>query len=266
MRDNPNKLKNALIWGLSPSRWVKDNFDIEPDPWQRDLLDGNYPRVLLNCCRQSGKSTTCSLIATHTGIFKPKSLTIIVSPSQRQSAELFKKCTDFLSQLDEKPAISEETKTQLQLENKSRIVSVPGSEATIRGYSAPDLILIDESARVPDEIYESVRPMLAASQGGRLMALSTPFGRRGWWWRAYMDGGPGWHRIEINADMCPRISRDFLEQERATLPEATYAQEYGCSFEDSAGRLFSSVFIDQMFRQDAEIIDIPDYGTGFGLS
>jgi hypothetical protein len=63
----------------------------------------------------------------------------------------------------------------LELVNGSRIVSLPENESGIRGFSGVNLLVIDEAARVDDSLYRSVRPMLAVS-GGRLVALSTPFG------------------------------------------------------------------------------------------
>jgi hypothetical protein len=41
------------------------------------------------------------------------------------------------------------------------------------------MLVIDEASRVDDTLYLAVRPLLAVS-GGRLVALSTPFGKRGW--------------------------------------------------------------------------------------
>ena len=68
--------------------------------------------------------------------------------------------------------------TQLKLANGSRILCLPGKEETVRCFS-PSLLIIDEASRVPDDLYRSVRPMLAVSKG-RLIALSTYFGQRGW--------------------------------------------------------------------------------------
>ena len=66
-----------------------------------------------------------------------------------------------------------ESALRLELANGSRVVSLPGDEKNIRGYSGVTLLVIDEAARVADELYYAVRPMLAVSQG-RLVALSTP--------------------------------------------------------------------------------------------
>jgi hypothetical protein len=114
---------------------------------------------------------------------------------------------------------------------------LPGSEATIRGYSGVTLLVIDEAARVEDALYHSVRPMLATSQGS-LVALSTPFGRRGWWFEAW-TGREEWQRVEVPASMCPRISPEFLAEEQAALGPWWYGQEYCCQFSETVDQLFS---------------------------
>ncbi|HZZ80266.1 MAG TPA: terminase family protein [Gemmataceae bacterium] len=127
------------------------------------------------------------------------------------------------------PAVGE-TLHHLQLANGSRILSLPGTEKTVRGYSGVALLIIDEAARVDDALYRAVRPMLAVSKG-RLIALSTPFGKRGWFHDAWHSEEP-WQRLRITADECPRISASFLAEERRALGERWYRQEYLCSFED----------------------------------
>ena len=76
---------------------------IEPDPWQADVLRYEGKRLLLNCSRQSGKSTTTATKALHTAIYRPKSLVLLVSPSLRQSSELFRKVKDGLSAMEARP-------------------------------------------------------------------------------------------------------------------------------------------------------------------
>jgi hypothetical protein len=125
----------------------------------------------------------------------------------------------------------------LELANGSRIVSLPGEEGTIRGYSGVALLVIDEAARVTDELYAAVRPMLAVSRG-RLVALSTPFGKRGWFFEEW-QGANDWERVRITAEQCPRITADFLEGERQALGPRWYRQEYECSFEEAVDAFFS---------------------------
>ena len=54
---------------------------IEPDPWQARLLRSTAPRIALNIARQVGKSTAAGILASHTAIYEPGSLTLLLSPS-----------------------------------------------------------------------------------------------------------------------------------------------------------------------------------------
>src|ERR687897_3151559 len=147
---------------------------LDPDLWQRDLLQSSSDRVLLNCCRQSGKSTMTTIVALHRALYHPASLILCLAPALRQSQELFGKVLGFYRDLDRPVLAQAERKLSLELENESRIVTLPGTEKTVRGFSGVDLLVVDEAARVADELYYAVRPMLAVS-GGRLLMLSTPF-------------------------------------------------------------------------------------------
>lgn len=210
---------------------------VDPDAWQRDILESQHPRILMNVARQLGKSSTAACLATHTALYEPGSLTLILSPSLRQSSELAKKVWMFYRRLGKPIAPISETTLSLELTNESRVVCLPSQEQTVRGFSGVKLLIIDEAARVLDELYYSVRPMLAMSQG-RLVALSTPFGKRGWWYGAWVQGEE-WLRVEVPASKCPRISAAFLAEERRNLGESWYLQEYCCQFSDTAGMVFS---------------------------
>jgi hypothetical protein len=144
--------------------------------------------------------------------------------------------------------IENESALRLELANGSRIVSLPGKETTVRGYSGVQLLAVDEAARVPDELYFSVRPMLAVS-GGRLVALSTPFGTRGWWFEAWRSA-EAWERYRVPAEKCPRISAEFLAEERRTMGEWWFAQEYGCDFLDAETQPFNREDVERAFEEE----------------
>src|SRR5207245_6682944 len=99
------------------------------------------------------------------------------------------------------------------------------------------LLIIDEAARVSTDLYRAVRPMLAVS-GGRLILLSTPFGRRGFFYQACADPAADWLRFEVRAEQIPRISRAFLVEELRTLGQSWFNQEYTCSFEAVQGLVY----------------------------
>lgn len=227
-----------LIHSLDPVMWAGNCLHIEPDPWQAQVLRSDSRRLLLNCSRQSGKSTIAAVVALHRAIFYPNSLILLVSPSLRQSSELFRKVTDWINVLRERPERTEDNRLSCTFKNNSRIVSLPSKEETIRGFSGATLIIEDEASRVSDDLYRAVRPMLAVS-GGRIILMSTPFGKRGHFFDEWSSGGKVWERIMIPATECPRISQSFLDEERRALGEWWFKQEYLCVFTETTDQVFS---------------------------
>lgn len=226
-----------------------------PDPWQAEVLRSHASRLLLLCSRQAGKSTVVSALALNQALYTPHALVLLLSPTLRQSGELFRdKVLRLYNTLGRPVPAAQESALQLTLANGSRIVSLPENEAGIRCFSAVSLLVIDEAARVSEELYRAVRPMLAVS-GGRLAALSTPFGRQGWFFEAW-QGAENWHRVKASAADCPRITREFLAEERAGLGERWFRQEYFCSFEDVVGAVFSGEEIAAMFA-DPSVTPMP---------
>jgi hypothetical protein len=217
-----------------------------PDPWQAQLLRSEAKRTLLLCSRQSGKSTVTGALALWEAIYRPPALILLLSPSLRQSQELYRKVRDFYQTLAGQAPAETESALRLELQNGSRIISLPGQESTIRGYSGVSLLVIDEAARVEDPLYYSVRPMLAVS-GGRMVCLSTPFGKRGFFHEEWQNGGTSWERTKITAAQCPRISPIFLEEERAALGDWWFRQEYGCEFVETVDNLFTYDDVAAMF-------------------
>jgi hypothetical protein len=61
-----------------------EKLGIAPDPWQRDLLRSSSDRILLNCSRQSGKSTMTAVMALHRALYHPDSLILCLAPALRQ--------------------------------------------------------------------------------------------------------------------------------------------------------------------------------------
>jgi terminase large subunit-like protein len=232
----------AAVWSADPVTFAREALALEPDDWQRRTLRWTGRRLALLCARQTGKSTTSAVLALHQALYRAGSLTLLVSPWLRQSAELFRKVVELLDRLDERPALVEDNRLSLTLASRSRVVSLPSSEATIRGYSKVDLLIEDEAARVDDPLYHATRLMLAVSNGRHIL-MSTPWGRRGHFFEVWQDGGPGWERIRITADQCPRITPAFLAEERASLPPWVYAAEWECEFTDNELSAFDSALI-----------------------
>jgi hypothetical protein len=242
-------LAHDLALALDPARMMAA-CGLTPDSWQEALLRSAASRILLLCSRQSGKSSTCALLALHQALYQPGSLILLLSPSLRQSQELFKKVQTLYRVLGATAPLAAESALRYEFVNGSRIVALPGIEANVRGYSGVNLLVIDEAARVLDDLYYSVRPMLAVS-GGRLVALSTPFGKRGWFHHEYMHG-QDWERVRITAFDCPRISRKFLAEEQRSMPAMVFAAEYMTEFTDTEDSVFAYADVKAAITPDVQ--------------
>lgn len=235
--------------GLDPVVFARDMLNFYPDAWQESTLRWSGKKLILNCSRQSGKSTTAALIALHRALFHPQSLIILVAASLRQSAELFTRVRYFRSKVSPMPPLVEDNKLSCIFSNGSRIVALPDSESTIRGYSNVSLLIIDEAARCSDDLYFSTLPMLSVSHGS-VVLMSTPRGKRGFFFSEWTDG-MGWEKIKVMATECPRITPDILEEQRYSMGNWWFQQEFMCEFLDARTSLFR--YEDLMRCVDASI-------------
>ncbi|MBR1156583.1 terminase family protein [Bradyrhizobium sp. JYMT SZCCT0428] len=239
-----------LARALDPVVFAKD-CGLTPDPWQAELLRSTARRALLLCSRQSGKSTVTALLALWVALFEA-GLVVIVSPSQRQSAEMLRTIKGFLAHLKNGPSIAAESALKIEFTNGARILALPGTEKTIRGIAGAALIVIDEAARVEDELLAAVRPMLAtAKDGGRLIALTTPAGKRGFFFESWTGTGD-WTRVKVAASDCPRISKEFLAEELKELGAMRFSEEYELEFRDNDEAVFPMAIIAAAFTQEVQ--------------
>ena len=224
--------------------FARERLGFHPDARQAEVLGSRSRRGILNCSRQWGKSTVTAARAVHRAFTVPESLVLVVSRTRRQSGLWVRKAATFVQRLGVQPRGDGGPDPSLLLPNGSRIVGLPGDEATIRGFSDVSMLLIDEAAQVRQEVYDTTTPMLAAS-GGDLWLMSTPNGKTGFFWDEWARGGPLWTRVSVPATECPRIPKWFLEEERRRKSERVFLQEYMCVFGDAE----TSVFREDLIRQ-----------------
>lgn len=249
-------LKDAK-YVLDPAAWLQDlglivdqdgNL-VSLDAGQVEVLRSPHRRIIINCHRQWGKSTICSAICFHRALYYPRSLCLLIAPSLRQSGEDFRKVLDCLDSITPRPILQEETKLTLKFDNGSRIIALPGGNdgRTVRGYSQPSIILVDEAAQTSDELFHALLPMTTRRPDSQIIMASTPFGSRGVFHHLWMEGGEEWHKIKVTADMNPRLDQDLLEEIRRSMEPWRYAQEYMGEFNQSQNGVFSDATIEQMF-------------------
>src|SRR5262249_25323987 len=141
-----------------------------PDRWQSNLLHAIDKQIHVLCARQVGKTLVAAALALVTACRKEESLNLITSPTLRQSIEVLERVKTLRRSCEF--IRSEERATAMRFDNGSRILALPAEEKNIRGFASVSLLIVDEAARVPDELYYSIRPMLSINKG-RIICLST---------------------------------------------------------------------------------------------
>lgn len=216
---------------------------LPPDSWQTNLLRTSHQETLLLCPRQAGKTTVAAALALREALLTPDSLVLLLAPAGRQSKELLQaKLYPLYDALGQPVPPRKRLELSLELANGSRIIALPDNPEGIVGYSGARLLVIDEAALVPDELYQIVRPMLLTSRGS-ILALSTPYGQRGWFHTAWQKE-TGWHRVRASAEACPRFDKERLARERMRVGPRRYRQDYELEFLDAVDQLFAQDVID----------------------
>jgi len=250
----PIDLNTAVAHGLRPDWFMRDRLSICPDRWQEQLLRSGARQIIICAGRQIGKSTTTAAMALHCCLYQPGALVLVIAPSQRQSRELFIKIHNFLQRLEPAEELDEETKLSFMMANGSRAVVLPGDGRTIRRYSSPALILMDEAAFIADEVYDATIPMLAAAPEGRIVLMSTPYTSAGFFYHLWHTAD-GWERYSVRTDECPRVSAEWLEQRRREDP-MRFNREYLAEFSSPHDALFTADMLDRCVVNDYEPLSL----------
>jgi hypothetical protein len=251
-RENaPPKIEKPPTDKQSVVEFVRKRLQFEPDERQTEVLLSGAKRGILNCTRQWGKSTIGAAMAVHRAYTEKSCTVLVASPSGRQSGELVLKAEAMLGVMGISAQGDGNNERSLALPNGSRIVGLPENPEKIRGFSAVSLLLIDEAAQVEEAMYKALRPMLAVSDGD-LWLMSTPYGKQGFFYERWEHGGPDWLRFSVKATECPRISKDFLEEERREMGAAWFGQEYMAEFVDNGSAVFGRDLVEAALDDDLE--------------
>lgn len=241
-----------LAYAFDPVAFAVDS-GVTPDPWQSDFLRDPPDRGLILACRQAGKTETCVLLANHVAHTEPGETIVVISPAQRISSEFIRRAKSRYLHLPG-ATLANDAVQRIELPNGSRVIGLPGEADTIRGIARVRLVLIDEAARVSDEIYAAVRPMLAVHPRGQLIALTTGAHQRGFFYEGWIDPDTDFRRVRVTPDMCPRLTPAFLESERKALGETAFRTEYGLEFLDDLEMAFSTDVINGIFNPDLKAL------------
>jgi len=233
------------------------------DGWQERVL-ATTGNVVLRSGRQVGKSTVISIKAAEYALKHPRKNILVIASVERQAQLLFEKVLAYIYETNKKEIKSGKnrpTKSKLQLKNGSTIYCLPTglSGYGIRGYTI-DLLIADEAAFIPEEVWTAVTPMLAVTRGD-IILLSTPFGKGGYFYRCFEDST--FTSFHVSSEDCPRKNQEFLDQEKERMSKLQYAQEYLGEFVDELRRFFSEELIRSCMKNKFTIP--PNYKSYLGV-
>jgi hypothetical protein len=226
--------------------WAKHNFAFSPDIRQTEILTAQPGRTLILGARQAGKSTATALKVLWEAIQNPGRQILLAAPSARQSGQIGQKARAAAHKLYGKKVKS--IPEGFVLPNGAQILSLPDSEETVRGFSNPLLIVVDEAAFVTDDIYRALLPTQATGIANVIL-LSTANGQSGFFYEQWVEEPANWTRIQINIEDCPRFNEKFLAQARLLLGEDDFNQEFHNRFLHAPGAIFTREMISKAFKE-----------------
>ena len=215
----------------------------EPFPYQEKILRDNGKRLIVLCGRQIGKSTIASVKLIHFALTHPKTTSIVVSATLRQSMETFAKVEMFIDGSIVKYSVRRMTRTQVWLKNGSRIICLPSGRygAGLRGLTV-HFAVIDEAAFIYPEVIENVIFPMLSTTDGTVWMLTTPWDREHITYKAFTS----WPRESVYhfpSSINPLITQAFLDEQKQLIGEERFNQEYLAQFVDDAKSYFPATLL-----------------------
>lgn len=234
------------------------------DKWQEEVLKtkGN---ICLRSGRQVGKSTIIALKAAKYALEHENKTVMVISKTERQSELLFIKILRNIHEMNKlmiKTGKNRPTKHKISLKNGTTIYSLPAGDTGygIMGYTI-DLLIADEAAFIPEEVWNSIIPAMAITRGD-IWLLSTPFVKEGYYYECFDD--PTFTAFHTSSEDCPRRDDKFLAHKKETLTKARYAQMYKGEFVDELRQFIPDELIKKIcvLKRRKQIIKGRDYYYG----
>jgi hypothetical protein len=204
-----------------------------PDPWQVKAsfhILTAAENTILNASRGAGKTAVVAANALlEVTLFG--GYVLIISGSERQSKRVKRYIREYHEYWNLIPVISQTTEEML-FANGGRVLAVPSKSATVVGEHGVTMLVIDEASIVADEVYARMTPTTVTCNG-RIILLSTPYGKRGFFYKESTGKGREWGKVfTVPWTECPRITLDIVNEDRKSHGEQWVRQEYGCVFLD----------------------------------
>ena len=262
----------------SPTLFMWKMLGIKPLPFQVEILEDDSKNVIIVGGRQIGKSLTLAAKALWNAFVKTDQDIIIVAQNLRQAKVVFDHIYRYVStNILIKKHTRKLTITEIKFDNNSIIRCLPAGRTGegIRGFTAT-MIIFDEAAFIPDEVFVSLEPSLGV-KGSQAIYSSTPYGKRGYFYQLYATemAKNQAHRdfsiYVVPTTKNPYFSKQLLDRERQIKTPLQFTQEYEAQFVDESGLFFPFSLIfscaeDYEYRFPADISSDEKYYLGLDVA
>jgi phage FluMu gp28-like protein len=218
-----------------------------PTQKQREIIDActdDTTKYIIGCFgRQAGKSFTAMNLILKWALEDNNSVSMWVSPVYSQAKKVFTELTNTIAGVGLTKSINKSELT-ITFINGSVIYFRSGErEDTLRGYTL-NYLVVDESAYIKDEVWNTVLRPTVLVQGKKVLFISTPKGRN-WFYnlamRGYGDEYAQYKTFHATSFDTPFITEEELLEAKLSLPESIYKQEILAEFIDDGGEVFSNL-------------------------
>lgn len=223
--------------------------------------------------RRSGKSRIAAIIGAfeaalaghETKLAKgERGVVAVCAPTKPQSRIV----RDYLRAIFEPPLLAsevvQETKEGFELRNGNRIQILTGDFRTVRGFTLLAAIIdeaaffgydVDTKVKSDTELVRALKPSLA-TVGGKLIAISSPYSRKGWCYTTHKKhfGNDASKVLVVNCPsrtLNPTLSQKVVDEAMAEDLQAAKS-EYGGEFRDDVAEFLPRSVIEQVVIKDRQ--------------
>ncbi len=228
-----------------------------PHSGQQKVIESNARDIAICAGRRWGKSAICAYIVLKTfleawGVKKSEKIWI-VAPNYELTQKVFEYLLRWILKVEPKiaryiqnrpfPQIKITESFWIQCKSAENPTSILGEEL--------DLLIVDEAARIPKNVYDTYIYPTTSSRKGRTIFISTPFGQN-WFYTKWMDCKQiqDGLSLQFKTKDNPYFPIEEWERAKLKLPSQVFNQEYEASFLPDAAAVFRG--IDEIIKDNAE--------------
>ena len=227
----------------------------------KDWLSGEK-KILLRGPAGMGKSILEDIIAYMNLTLFDNSFTLIGSISMPIAVQHIDRIRQWVNDSPFRSLIVYDSKEQIKLKTGSRVLAIAQNEKTRGGYH-PDLILLDELARIRPSAYYGLFYQMGKSKGATEIGVSTPFGTSGVFMSLWYSGTARTHSVKL--EDCWFITEEMIRAAQKDMSPSFFDQVFKAEFVATSNRVIPdeqllNAITDERSRHIGETVMGLDFG------